>query len=34
VTTLQNAILDNAGALMAVLDREGRIRRLNRACEA
>jgi diguanylate cyclase (GGDEF)-like protein/PAS domain S-box-containing protein len=34
VTTLQNAILDQAGALMVVLDREGRIRRFNRACEA
>src|SRR5574337_1127697 len=33
VTTLQNAILDNAGALVVVLDREGRIRRFNRACE-
>jgi diguanylate cyclase (GGDEF)-like protein/PAS domain S-box-containing protein len=33
VTILQNAILDNAGALMLVLDREGRIRRFNRACE-
>lgn len=34
VTTLQNAILDQAGALMVVLDRDGRIRRFNRACEA
>ena len=33
VTTLQNAILDNAGALVVVLDREGRIRRFNHACE-
>jgi diguanylate cyclase (GGDEF)-like protein/PAS domain S-box-containing protein len=33
VTTLQNAILDQAGALIVVLDREGRIRRFNRACE-
>jgi len=33
VTTLQNAILDNANALIAVLDRDGRIRRFNRACE-
>jgi diguanylate cyclase (GGDEF)-like protein/PAS domain S-box-containing protein len=33
ITTLQNAILDNAGALVVVLDREGRIRRFNRACE-
>jgi diguanylate cyclase (GGDEF)-like protein/PAS domain S-box-containing protein len=33
VTTLQNAILDNAGALVVVLDREGHIRRFNRACE-
>jgi diguanylate cyclase (GGDEF)-like protein/PAS domain S-box-containing protein len=32
-TTLQNAILDNAGALVVVLDHEGRIRRFNRACE-
>ena len=28
------AVLDNAGALILVLDREGRIRRFNRACEA
>lgn len=28
-----NTILDNAGALIVVLDREGRIRRFNRACE-
>jgi PAS domain S-box-containing protein len=28
-----NAVLDNAGALVVVLDREGRIRRFNRACE-
>ncbi len=34
VTTLQNAILDQAGALVVVLDCEGRIRRFNRACEA
>jgi len=27
------AVLDNAGALMIVLDREGRISRFNRACE-
>jgi diguanylate cyclase (GGDEF)-like protein/PAS domain S-box-containing protein len=33
VTTLQDAILDQAGALVLVLDREGRIRRFNRACE-
>jgi diguanylate cyclase (GGDEF)-like protein/PAS domain S-box-containing protein len=33
VTTLQNAILDRAGALIVVLDREGHIRRFNRACE-
>ncbi|MHB1143782.1 MAG: bifunctional diguanylate cyclase/phosphodiesterase [Thiobacillus sp.] len=33
LTTLQNAILDRAGALVLVLDREGRIRRFNRACE-
>ena len=33
VTTQQNAILDNAAALILVLDREGRIRRFNRACE-
>lgn len=30
---LQSAILDNAGALVVVLDREGRIRRFNRASE-
>lgn len=29
-----NAVLENAGALVVVLDREGRIRRFNRACEA
>jgi hypothetical protein len=28
-----NAVLDSAGALVVVLDREGRIRRFNRACE-
>lgn len=28
-----NAVLDNAGALIVVLDREGRIRRFNRAAE-
>jgi PAS domain S-box-containing protein len=28
-----NAVLDNASALVVVLDREGRIRRFNRACE-
>ncbi len=28
-----NAVLENAGALVVVLDREGRIRRFNRACE-
>jgi len=28
-----DAVLDNAGALVVVLDREGRIRRFNRACE-
>jgi diguanylate cyclase (GGDEF)-like protein/PAS domain S-box-containing protein len=33
LSTLQSAILDNAGALVVVLDREGRIRRFNRACE-
>lgn len=33
ISTLQNAILDKAGALVVVLDREGRIRRFNRACE-
>ncbi len=33
LTTLQNAILDRAGALIVVLDREGRICRFNRACE-
>ncbi len=33
VTSLQNAILDRAGALVVLLDREGRIRRFNRACE-
>jgi len=34
ISALQNAILDQAGALVAVLDREGCIRRFNRACEA
>ncbi|MHB1093859.1 EAL domain-containing protein [Thiobacillus sp.] len=33
LSMLQGAILDNAGALVLVLDREGRIRRFNRACE-
>jgi diguanylate cyclase (GGDEF)-like protein/PAS domain S-box-containing protein len=33
ISALQNEILDNAGALVVVLDREGRIRRFNRACE-
>ncbi len=33
ISALQNAILDKAGALVVVLDREGRIRRFNRACE-
>jgi diguanylate cyclase (GGDEF)-like protein/PAS domain S-box-containing protein len=33
ITALQSAILDKAGALVVVLDREGRIRRFNRACE-
>ncbi len=33
ITTLQNAMLDQAGALIVVLDLEGRIRRFNRACE-
>lgn len=33
LTTLQNAILDNASALVALLDRDGRICRFNRACE-
>ena len=28
-----DTVLDNAGALVVVLDREGRIRRFNRACE-
>jgi PAS domain S-box-containing protein len=28
-----NAVLDNAGALVMVVDREGHIRRFNRACE-
>jgi PAS domain S-box-containing protein len=28
-----NAVLENAGALVVVLDHEGRIRRFNRACE-
>ncbi|OYY92273.1 MAG: hypothetical protein B7Y41_16555, partial [Hydrogenophilales bacterium 28-61-23] len=29
-----SAVLDNAGALLLVLDREGRIHRFNRACES
>ncbi|WP_298637096.1 EAL domain-containing protein [uncultured Thiobacillus sp.] len=33
ISSLQSAILDQAGALVLVLDREGRIRRFNRACE-
>ena len=33
ISALQNAILDQAAALVVVLDREGRIRRFNRACE-
>jgi len=33
ISKLQSAILENAGALVVVLDREGRIRRFNRACE-
>jgi diguanylate cyclase (GGDEF)-like protein/PAS domain S-box-containing protein len=33
ISALQNEILDKAGALVVVLDREGRIRRFNRACE-
>jgi len=33
ISSLQEAILDQAGALVLVLDREGRIRRFNRACE-
>jgi diguanylate cyclase (GGDEF)-like protein/PAS domain S-box-containing protein len=33
ISSLQEAILDQAGALVVVLDREGRIRRFNRACE-
>lgn len=33
LSALQNAILDKAGALILVLDRDGRIRRFNRACE-
>ncbi|WP_324780969.1 bifunctional diguanylate cyclase/phosphodiesterase [Thiobacillus sedimenti] len=33
LTQLQNAILERAAALVVVLDREGRIRRFNRACE-
>ena len=33
VSSLQGAILEKAGALVVVLDREGRIRRFNRACE-
>jgi diguanylate cyclase (GGDEF)-like protein/PAS domain S-box-containing protein len=33
LSRLQSAILDKAGALVVVLDREGRIRRFNRACE-
>ncbi|WP_238376434.1 bifunctional diguanylate cyclase/phosphodiesterase [Thiobacillus denitrificans] len=34
LSALQGAILEHAGALVVVLDREGRIRRFNRACEA
>lgn len=34
ISALQNEILDKAGALVVVLDRDGRIRRFNRACEA
>lgn len=33
LSLLQEAILDKASALVVVLDREGRIRRFNRACE-
>ena len=33
LSMLQSAILDKAGALVVVLDREGHIRRFNRACE-
>ncbi len=33
ISALQNEILDKAGALVVVLDREGRIRRFNRASE-
>ncbi|MBU1395962.1 MAG: EAL domain-containing protein, partial [Gammaproteobacteria bacterium] len=33
ISSMQEAILDQAGALIVVLDREGRIRRFNRACE-
>ncbi len=33
ISMLQGAILENAGALVVVLDREGHIRRFNRACE-
>ncbi|MDA8128714.1 MAG: EAL domain-containing protein [Betaproteobacteria bacterium] len=33
ISTLQGAILEHAGALIVVLDREGRIRQFNRACE-
>jgi len=33
ISALQNEILDKAGALVVVLDHEGRIRRFNRACE-
>jgi diguanylate cyclase (GGDEF)-like protein/PAS domain S-box-containing protein len=33
LSALQGAILDQAGALVVVLDRKGRIRRFNRACE-
>jgi PAS domain S-box-containing protein len=33
ISALQNEILDKAGALVVVLDREGHIRRFNRACE-
>ncbi len=33
LSLLQGAILEKAGALVVVLDREGRIRRFNRTCE-
>ena len=33
LSQLQSAILEKAGALVVVLDREGHIRRFNRACE-